>query len=57
MSGTNHGYMRVSTGRQDMVRDAQRRALETAGCGEIAERNTRQRRCTVSESQAAMRSC
>jgi DNA invertase Pin-like site-specific DNA recombinase len=37
MSGTNFGYVRVSTGRQDMGRDAQRRALEAAGCEEIVE--------------------
>ncbi len=37
MTGTVYGYVRVSTGRQDMGRDAQRRALETAGCTEIIE--------------------
>lgn len=37
MGGTNYGYVRVSTGRQDMGRDAQRRALEAAGCNEIVE--------------------
>lgn len=37
MNGTIYGYVRVSTGRQDMGRDAQRRALETAGCAEIVE--------------------
>lgn len=37
MTSTIYGYVRVSTGRQDMGRDAQRRALEAAGCGEIIE--------------------
>lgn len=37
MSGAIYGYVRVSTGRQDMGRDAQRRALEAAGCTEIIE--------------------
>lgn len=37
MSGTNYGYVRVSTGRQELGRDAQRRALETAGCAKIIE--------------------
>lgn len=37
MSGTNYGYVRVSTGRQELGRDAQRRALETVGCAEIIE--------------------
>lgn len=37
MSVTNYGYVRVSTGRQDMGRDAQRRALDAAGCIEIIE--------------------
>ena len=37
MSGTDYGYVRVSTGRQELGRDAQRRALEAAGCGVIIE--------------------
>lgn len=37
MTGTVYGYVRVSTGRQDMGRDAQRRALDAAGCTEIVE--------------------
>ncbi len=37
MTGTVYGYVRVSTGRQDMGRDAQRRALDAAGCTEIIE--------------------
>lgn len=37
MNGTVYGYVRVSTGRQELGRDAQRRALETAGCAEIIE--------------------
>ena len=37
MSGAIYGYVRVSTGRQDMGRDAQRRALDAAGCTEIIE--------------------
>lgn len=37
MSGTVYGYVRVSTGRQDTGSDAQRRALEAAGCTVIIE--------------------
>lgn len=34
---TVYGYVRVSTDRQDTGSDAQRRALEAAGCSEIVE--------------------
>lgn len=34
---TSYGYVRVSTDRQDSGSDAQRRALEQAGCTEIIE--------------------
>lgn len=37
MAGTIYGYARVSTDRQDTGSEAQRRALEAAGCAEIIE--------------------
>ncbi len=37
MAGVNYGYARVSTDRQDSGSDAQRRALEAAGCTVIVE--------------------
>lgn len=37
LSRTNYGYVRVSTDRQDSGSDAQRRALEAAGCATIIE--------------------
>lgn len=37
MGGTIYGYARVSTERQDSGSDAQRRALEAAGCTAIVE--------------------
>lgn len=37
MTGTNYGYVRVSTERQDSGTDAQRRALDAAGCSAIIE--------------------
>ena len=37
MSGAIYGYVRVSTERQDSGSDAQRRALDAAGCDSIIE--------------------
>lgn len=42
--GTIYGYARVSTGRQENGRDAQRRALKAAGCTRIVEEQASGRR-------------